>query len=102
MTVEKFSCHYSIIIMISFIYIIAKTKNQLFLLHSLVNRNSLTPAVNSSRQPVAFPRNVPSRSTFHSGKRSDLISVVCSFLVQRRTLKCPENAQQDELQEGIE
>lgn len=36
--------------------------------HSMVNRNSLTPAVNSSRQPVAFPRNVPSRSTFHSGK----------------------------------
>ncbi|XP_063707103.1 serine/threonine-protein kinase MARK2 isoform X14 [Culicoides brevitarsis] len=34
----------------------------------LVNRNSLTPAVNSSRQPVAFPRNVPSRSTFHSGQ----------------------------------
>ncbi|XP_040163401.1 MAP/microtubule affinity-regulating kinase 3 isoform X2 [Anopheles arabiensis] len=35
---------------------------------SMVNRNSLTPAVNSSRQPVAFPRNVPSRSTFHSGQ----------------------------------
>uniref|UniRef100_A0A336LST4 MAP/microtubule affinity-regulating kinase 3 n=2 Tax=Culicoides sonorensis TaxID=179676 RepID=A0A336LST4_CULSO len=35
---------------------------------TLVNRNSLTPAVNSSRQPVAFPRNVPSRSTFHSGQ----------------------------------
>ncbi|XP_052563084.1 MAP/microtubule affinity-regulating kinase 3-like isoform X10 [Culex pipiens pallens] len=31
-------------------------------------RQSLTPAVNSSRQPVAFPRNVPSRSTFHSGQ----------------------------------
>ncbi|XP_055620462.1 serine/threonine-protein kinase MARK2-like isoform X25 [Toxorhynchites rutilus septentrionalis] len=29
---------------------------------------TLTPAVNSSRQPVAFPRNVPSRSTFHSGQ----------------------------------
>ncbi|XP_061514941.1 MAP/microtubule affinity-regulating kinase 3 isoform X23 [Anopheles gambiae] len=35
---------------------------------TMVNRNSLTPAVNSSRQPVAFPRNVPSRSTFHSGQ----------------------------------
>lgn len=35
---------------------------------AMVNRNSLTPAVNSSRQPVAFPRNVPSRSTFHSGQ----------------------------------
>ncbi|XP_055529069.1 serine/threonine-protein kinase MARK1-like isoform X7 [Wyeomyia smithii] len=35
---------------------------------SMVNRNSLTPGVNSSRQPVAFPRNVPSRSTFHSGQ----------------------------------
>ncbi|XP_055529096.1 serine/threonine-protein kinase MARK2-like isoform X29 [Wyeomyia smithii] len=31
-------------------------------------RQSLTPGVNSSRQPVAFPRNVPSRSTFHSGQ----------------------------------
>ncbi|XP_053684497.1 serine/threonine-protein kinase MARK2-like isoform X2 [Sabethes cyaneus] len=35
---------------------------------TMVNRNSLTPGVNSSRQPVAFPRNVPSRSTFHSGQ----------------------------------
>lgn len=36
--------------------------------NTMVNRNSLTPAVNSSRQPVAFPRNIPSRSTFHSGQ----------------------------------
>lgn len=35
-------------------------------MNSMVNRISLTPA-NSSRQPSSFPRNVPSRSTFHSG-----------------------------------
>lgn len=58
--------------------------------HSMVNRNSLTPAVNSSRQPVAFPRNVPSRSTFHSGK-----CVVCSVwhsynpASPHRLLLCP-------------
>ncbi|XP_049291784.1 MAP/microtubule affinity-regulating kinase 3-like isoform X16 [Anopheles funestus] len=43
---------------------------------SMVNRNSLTPAVNSSRQPVAFPRNVPSRSTFHSGQTRSRNSTV--------------------------
>lgn len=37
---------------------------------SMVNRNSLTTASNTSRQPSAFPRNVPSRSTFHSGEYS--------------------------------
>ncbi|XP_077283664.1 serine/threonine-protein kinase MARK2-like isoform X2 [Arctopsyche grandis] len=32
-------------------------------------RPSLNPTVNSTtRQPLAFPRNVPSRSTFHSGQ----------------------------------
>lgn len=35
--------------------------------NTMVNRISLTPA-NSSRQPSSFPRNVPSRSTFHSGQ----------------------------------
>lgn len=34
---------------------------------SLTNRISLTSAT-TSRQPSAFPRNVPSRSTFHSGE----------------------------------
>lgn len=43
---------------------------------TMVNRNSLTPAVNSSRQPVAFPRNVPSRSTFHSGQTRSRNSTV--------------------------
>jgi MAP/microtubule affinity-regulating kinase len=37
--------------------------------NTLTNRISLTPANTSSRpQPSAFPRNVPSRSTFHSGQ----------------------------------
>ncbi|XP_052873115.1 serine/threonine-protein kinase par-1 [Anopheles cruzii] len=45
---------------------------------SMVLRNSLTPAVNSSRQPVAFPRNVPSRSTFHSGQTRSRNSTVYS------------------------
>ncbi|ETN61441.1 par-1 [Anopheles darlingi] len=44
----------------------------------MVLRNSLTPAVNSSRQPVAFPRNVPSRSTFHSGQTRSRNSTVYS------------------------
>ncbi|XP_058174008.1 MAP/microtubule affinity-regulating kinase 3-like isoform X1 [Anopheles ziemanni] len=43
---------------------------------TMVNRNSLTPAVTSSRQPVAFPRNVPSRSTFHSGQTRSRNSTV--------------------------
>jgi hypothetical protein len=35
---------------------------------SMVNRINLTGNSNTSRQqPLAFPRNVPSRSTFHSG-----------------------------------
>lgn len=36
--------------------------------NTMVNRISLTSASNTSRQPSAFPRNVPSRSTFHSGQ----------------------------------
>ncbi|XP_044728869.1 MAP/microtubule affinity-regulating kinase 3-like isoform X2 [Chrysoperla carnea] len=34
---------------------------------SVVNRAAISPVVNSTRQPP-FPRNVPSRSTFHSGQ----------------------------------
>ncbi|XP_077283680.1 serine/threonine-protein kinase MARK2-like isoform X7 [Arctopsyche grandis] len=35
----------------------------------LQDNSSLNPTVNSTtRQPLAFPRNVPSRSTFHSGQ----------------------------------
>lgn len=37
----------------------------LFFNQSLVNRIRMTPAVKSARH---FPRNVPSRSTFHSGE----------------------------------
>ncbi|XP_026477253.1 serine/threonine-protein kinase MARK2-like isoform X3 [Ctenocephalides felis] len=36
--------------------------------NNMVNRTSLTPRPNTTREPVAFPRNVPSRSTFHSGQ----------------------------------
>jgi hypothetical protein len=47
----------------------------------MVNRISLTPASNSSRQP-SFPRNVPSRSTFHSGKFGEKVislEINCDF-----------------------
>lgn len=43
-------------------------KKKLIIKLSLTNRISLTSATTSSRQPSAFPRNVPSRSTFHSGE----------------------------------
>ncbi|KAG5668120.1 hypothetical protein PVAND_016073 [Polypedilum vanderplanki] len=36
--------------------------------NTLTNRISLTPANTSRQQSAAFPRNVPSRSTFHSGQ----------------------------------
>jgi hypothetical protein len=43
----------------------------------MVNRISLTPSNTSRQQPLAFPRNVPSRSTFHSGKKLlDFISII--------------------------
>lgn len=51
----------------------------LFIL-SLLNRIRMTPSAKSSRH---FPRNVPSRSTFHSGKTSSylllLYSTLCLF-----------------------
>lgn len=42
----------------------------LFFNQSLVNRIRMTPAVKSARH---FPRNVPSRSTFHSGEYTPTI-----------------------------
>lgn len=48
----------------------------LFFNQSLVNRIRMTPAVKSARH---FPRNVPSRSTFHSGEYLHYTWIVHAF-----------------------
>lgn len=64
----------------------------------MVNRISLTPSNTSRQQPLAFPRNVPSRSTFHSGKNSKSLREFNSlnnfFRLHIQAKRVPETAVQ--------